>query len=404
MTRIEITGLTKYYGALAAVDDLDLRVREHEFLTLLGPSGCGKTTTLRCVAGLERPERGCIRIGDDLVTSAEDLVFVPPNKRDVGVVFQNYALWPHMTVFGNVAYPLQLRHVKRPDIKRQVEDAVAMVGLIDYLNRPATQLSGGQQQRVALARAMVCQPRVALFDEPLSNLDATLRASLRSEIRAIHDRVGTTSIYVTHDQAEAMALSDRVVVMSKGRIQQIGTPREVYVRPRNRFVADFVGVENFIEGKVVDRASGTVTIQPRGGDRTLRCSAGATRSVNGAVVVAVRSDCISIVRAGAADTDTNVVSGTVRTCVYTGGHVEYGVDTAGTTLTVRQEDADQDESNVLRPGAEVQLWINPELAVALMDDTDQVDLVEGGSDPLVEQEWQDACSNSAAPAGLRGDV
>ena len=233
----------KRFGPNAlAVDAIDLDIAPGELVTLLGPSGCGKTTTLRMIAGLEEPTSGTITIGD------EDVTHLPAEKRDVTMVFQSYALFPHMNVFENVAYGLKVARRPRPEIATRVAEALELVGLGPYPDRSVDALSGGQQQRVALARALVMKPRVILFDEPLSNLDAKLRHHVRAEIRALQRRLGLTAVYVTHDQEEALAISDRVVVMNAGRIEQIGPPRELYCRPASRFVADFIGSANILPG------------------------------------------------------------------------------------------------------------------------------------------------------------
>ncbi|MBW4438570.1 MAG: ABC transporter ATP-binding protein [Pleurocapsa minor GSE-CHR-MK-17-07R] len=228
-------------GMVRAVDDISLDIYSGEFLTLLGPSGCGKTTTLRLIAGFELPTEGRILL------DGQDITPQPPNKRDMALVFQNYALFPHMSVYDNVAYGLETRRLPRQQIRDKVQASLKQIGLEKLDNRRPNQLSGGQQQRVALARSLVMEPRILLFDEPLSNLDAKLRVQMRSEIHRLQRRLGITSIYVTHDQVEAMALSDRIVVMNKGRIEQIGSPQEIYRYPATRFVADFIGRANFIE-------------------------------------------------------------------------------------------------------------------------------------------------------------
>jgi iron(III) transport system ATP-binding protein len=244
MSEIRITGLTKHYGSTLALEAIDLIVAEGEFVTLLGPSGCGKTTTLRCVAGLEVPDAGEIWIGKRRVNGPG--VQVPAAQRQLGMVFQSYAVWPHMTVFDNVAYPLRMRKAPAHDVRSKVESVLTSVGLSAYGSRFPGQLSGGQQQRVALARAIVADPVVVLYDEPLSNLDARLRDEIRFELRALHDRMGTTALYVTHDQVEAMTLSDRVYVMDQGNVVQSGRPGEVYERPANRFVYEFLGSGNVL--------------------------------------------------------------------------------------------------------------------------------------------------------------
>ncbi len=253
---INIRGLEKSFrtrqGRVDALRSINLEVGEGEFCVLLGPSGCGKTTTLRCVAGLERPDNGEIEIAGELVNSATRRIYVPTERRDLGMVFQSYAIWPHMNVFQNVAFPLTQGHKRfaKTDVANKVRTALKRVQLDGLEDRPATDLSGGQQQRVAMARAMVTEPKILLMDEPLSNLDARLREQMRVELRKITKSIGVTTLYVTHDQAEALSLGDRVCVMNAGEILQIASPNEVYARPANLFVAQFVGEMNFFDGKV----------------------------------------------------------------------------------------------------------------------------------------------------------
>jgi len=246
---IEVENLEIYYGDVPAVRGVSFEVMPGEQLTLLGPSGCGKTTTLRAIAGLEQPSSGEIRIGGTPVYSSARRINIPAEKRGLSMVFQSYAIWPHMTVFENVAYGLRVRRESKEQIAEKVERALGMVQMGAYAQRGASQLSGGQQQRVALARAFVFQPSVLLFDEPLSNLDAKLRADMRIELRELQHRLGITSVYVTHDLEEALAMSDRIIVMRDGLIAQIGSPFDIYNLPRNAFVADFVGSANLIRGK-----------------------------------------------------------------------------------------------------------------------------------------------------------
>jgi iron(III) transport system ATP-binding protein len=261
MGGIVVDGLAKLFRSTVAVQDVDLAIAEGSLVTLLGPSGCGKTTTLRCVAGLETPTSGRIQVGGATVVDITARKVVPTHKRKVGMVFQSYALWPHLTVASNVAYPLRRRKVPRTDIGPQVTEVLKAVGMEEHGDRYPHELSGGQQQRVALARGLVSAGEVMLFDEPLSNLDARLRLSMRAEIRRLHDKFGHTAIYVTHDQEEALAISDRVVIMNAGHIEQVGLPREVYDRPVNRFVADFVGFENVLECRAVESTdSGPVAV------------------------------------------------------------------------------------------------------------------------------------------------
>ena len=241
-----------------ATKDVNIDIKEGEFVTLLGPSGCGKTTTLRMIAGFESPDEGEIYIGKDAVNQ------LTPDKRDTAMVFQSYALLPHLNIFDNVAYGLKLRKLPKNVIEEKVMGILELVELTGMEGRMINQLSGGQQQRVALARALVIEPSVLLFDEPLSNLDAKLRVTMRTEIRKIQQRVGITAIYVTHDQSEAMALSDRIIIMYKGEVAQIGTPEEIYYHPNSRFVADFIGEANFLEGKVESVNGSTVTFDVNG--------------------------------------------------------------------------------------------------------------------------------------------
>jgi ABC-type Fe3+/spermidine/putrescine transport system ATPase subunit len=263
--RLEVKHLVKRMNGVAVVDGVDLDIQPGESLVLLGPSGCGKTTTLRMIAGLIQPDGGEIRLDGRLVAGAgaRTTVNVPTDKRRLGMVFQNYAVWPHKTVFGNVAYGLKLARVSGREIKSRVAGALALVQLAGLEERYPSSLSGGQQQRVALARAIVTEPALLLLDEPLSNLDATLRKEMRIELKELARRIGMTCLYVTHDQEEALTLADRVVVMNKGRIEQIATPEDIYRRPKTRFVAGFVGTTNLIEGKVreQDRHGGRLKIE-----------------------------------------------------------------------------------------------------------------------------------------------
>jgi iron(III) transport system ATP-binding protein len=321
MSRIAIEGLTKSYGAGPVVDDLDLEINEGEFLTLLGPSGCGKTTTLRSVAGLETPDAGQITIGDKVVTCMADGRNVPPNKRALGMVFQSYAIWPHMSVFSNVAYPLRRQGVSGKDLEERVMASLESVGLDHAATRSATKLSGGQQQRVALARAMVADPEVLLFDEPLSNLDAQLRISMRDEILRMRDG-GKTSIYVTHDQSEAFALSDRIAIMLEGRIVQLDTPVAVMEDPASLEVARFLGIENIFEGTVAGCGEGIMDVDVPCLGTHLRMDSHESLPVGAAVSVALRAARVAI---DPADDACNRLTGTVEHTTFLGEGVQYRV-------------------------------------------------------------------------------
>ena len=250
-----IENLTKKYGETVAVEDLNLEIKEGEFFILLGPSGCGKSTTLLCLAGLLKPDSGEIWLGDELVTSVERDVFVPPQGRGVAMVFQDYALYPHMTVSQNIAFPLEVRGKGKREVETRVKETVELLGISPLLDRKPKQLSGGQRQRVALGRAIIREPKLFLLDEPLANLDAKLRVHMRAELKKLHQKLGTTTIYVTHDQVEAMSIGDRIAVQKDGILQQVGRPEDVYDSPRNMFVAGFIGspAMNMLEGTLIKK-------------------------------------------------------------------------------------------------------------------------------------------------------
>jgi iron(III) transport system ATP-binding protein len=249
---VEVRNLLKVFpGGTRAVDNISFIVKKGQLLSLLGPSGCGKTTTLRCIAGLEKPDSGEILVGGEVYYSAEKGILIPPDKRNLGMVFQSYAVWPHMNVFDNIAYGLKMHNVKKTEIGNRVADVIELVGLQGLSYRQVTKLSGGQQQRVALARALVYNPKLLLFDEPLSNLDAKLRDRMRLELKNLLQEIGVTSVFVTHDQAEAMTMSDEIIVMQEGKIAQIGDAKSIYHRPKNKYVADFIGIANFLEGEII---------------------------------------------------------------------------------------------------------------------------------------------------------
>ena len=302
MASVTIENVTKAFGNSVVLDKFNATFENGEFVTLLGPSGCGKTTMLRIIAGFEKPTSGSVLFDDRVVSSGK--VFLQPEKRDIGMVFQSYAVWPHMTVFDNVAYPLTIKKQDKATIRKKVERVLSAVHLIQYADRIPSQLSGGQQQRVALARALVAEPALLLLDEPLSNLDAKLRESMRFEIKEIQKEYGITVVYVTHDQTEAMAMSDRIVVINRGVIQQIGSPREIYTAPANPFVADFVGKIEFLEGEVRGgfiELTGCAQRLPYAGPLT------------GSVIVGIRPEQVQYAAAGEGE-----LTGTVRTHFYLG--------------------------------------------------------------------------------------
>ena len=333
--------------AVVAVDDVSLSFGGGSFVTLLGPSGCGKTTTLRMIAGFETPTSGRVLV------DGVDVSRRTPDKREMGMVFQSYALFPHLSVFENVAYGLRLRRRSGAELRSAVESTLELVGLSGLGARRPSELSGGQQQRVALARAMAIEPRVLLFDEPLSNLDAKLRVSLRSEIRRIQQTLGITSVYVTHDQSEAMALSDVVVVMNAGRVEQFGTPDEVYQRPASRFVADFIGRANFVDGVVSGVNGGSVDVELLG--RQMSVPAASGQRAGGRAVVVVRPESI---RVGAGD-----LRGVVRRATFLGPLAEYELEVDG--LVLLAADPDWMGRGLHQPGDEVAWSMRPEQAYVL---------------------------------------
>lgn len=334
MGRIAITGLNKFFGQQHVLADLDLEIENQEFVTLLGPSGCGKTTTLRLLAGFLKPDAGEIQVDGKIVSSARSTV--PPEHRKMGMVFQNYAVWPHMTVLDNVAYGLKLQKLGRSEVHDRVREVLQLVQLDGLEARYPSQLSGGQQQRVALARSLVVEPSILLFDEPLSNLDAKLREQMRFELKELQRRTRITFVYVTHDQAEALALADRVAVLHGGKLQQYGTPREVYEQPANLFVADFMGLVNKVPGRAVGQVDGVLRVEIPGGlELTTRVHPTQPRGTS-AVTVIVRPEAIAI--AGEqVSTGHNCLQGTVTHAIFLGNLIDYQVDLGAVTLRVQAD-------------------------------------------------------------------
>ena len=320
-----------------AAQDVSFEVPEGTLFTLLGPSGCGKTTTLRSIAGLEKPTSGEIRIAGDVVYSSDGNIFVAPNRRNFGMVFQSYAIWPHMNVFDNAAFPLQVRRngPSRKEIADKVTRVLAAVGLDQLAGREATKLSGGQQQRLALARALVMEPRLLLLDEPLSNLDAKLRERMRFELKRLQRDLRLTTVYVTHDQSEALALSHQIAVMNEGRVVQIGSPRDIYERPRDRFVADFVGNTNFLRGAVIATDGGDgATVSTALGEWRVHCAR--RLQLSDAVVVSVRPEDVELTEQAPVHGDgDNVCAGIVDAKVFLGDFVDFQVKVADSVLLAR---------------------------------------------------------------------
>ena len=357
MPGVAIKSLTKRYGDLAAVEALSLDVKPGELVSLLGPSGCGKTTTLRLVAGFLRPEAGEIWVGDRCLSSAASVV--PPERRRMAMIFQSYALWPHMTVARNVAYGLRFKSgMPKADRDRRVTDILRTVQLSGFESRYPGELSGGQQQRVAVARALVVEPEILLLDEPLSNLDANLREEMRFEIRRLHEAFGITTLYVTHDQAEAMVISDRVAVLHRGRVVQVGSAEDLFRRPRTRFVAEFIGRTNLVDAEVAE--PGVVT---RG---TLRLRLASPAGALGtALVVSIRPHEIELVLAGrSAPAGANTLLGAIQRTSYLGDAVDYHVRVNGSDVVLR---VTAPPPARFAAGATVTLAIAPEACVPLVE-------------------------------------
>jgi ABC-type Fe3+/spermidine/putrescine transport system ATPase subunit len=358
LSEVKMEGVGKRYGETWAVQDVSLSILPGEFYTLLGPSGCGKTTLLRMLAGFATPDAGRIVVDDEVIDA------VPPWKRNVGMVFQHYALWPHMSVFENVAFGLRARGLSGAELDRKVKAALALVGLEGFEARRPSQLSGGQQQRVALARTLVIQPRLLLLDEPLSNLDALLRTQMRLELARLHRDVGITTIYVTHDQAEALALSTRIAVMLGGRVIQQGRPEDIYWRPRNRFVAEFVGSANLVPVRVIEVRDLGVLVETSGGSRLPVASPGHAWAVGARGLLCLRPEALRLEEAERA---AGGLRGTVTAHSFEGSRQFYDVAISGGTLRVEMiTSALQGRS--YQAGDLVKVEVAPETSVLLPEE------------------------------------
>lgn len=351
---INATNLRKVFfdgsKEVRAVDGVSFTVPAGKLFTLLGPSGCGKTTTLRCIAGLETPTSGEITIGKSVMFDARRRVSVPPNKRHIGMVFQSYAIWPHMTVFQNVYYPLKSRGFSRAEAKERAHGALEAVGLLDLEDRPAPRLSGGQQQRVALARALAGNPEVLLLDEPLSNLDAKLREEMRSGIRGLQKRIQITSLYVTHDQIEALTISDQIAVMHAGKIVEIGSPQDIYLRPKTRFAANFIGMTNIIPGQVKGANAGARIVQVPFGE--ILCQTNAT-APSDRVLVLVRPESLRVSAVAPAPRQ-NLWNGEIKEKIFLGDLIDCEISCDGFSLRAKV-----DPYNDLAEGQRVFVSVDP---------------------------------------------
>ncbi|MDP2357566.1 MAG: ABC transporter ATP-binding protein [Beijerinckiaceae bacterium] len=364
---LNVAGLcTEYRGQNGAIvraaQDVNFHVPEGKFFTLLGPSGCGKTTTLRSIAGLEKPVSGEIVVGDRTVYSAARNIFLPPNERNFGMVFQSYAIWPHMNVFKNVSFPLEVRKNKPSpsEIRDRVMRVLSAVGLDHLAEREATKLSGGQQQRLALARALVMEPKLLLLDEPLSNLDAKLREKMRFELKRMQNTFKLTTIYVTHDQSEALALSDEIAVMNEGRIVQLATPRDIYERPRTKFVADFIGTTNFLDGTVLGREGSDKYWNVRTAIGVLKVKSEHALEDNSSISVSVRPEDVHLSNSAHDTGGKNSIEGIVDQAVFLGEYIDMKVKLGDYEMLARAH-----STLNAHEGGTIHLHLDPEKCIAV---------------------------------------
>ena len=359
--QITLTSVTKQFGDTVAVDDISLQIEGGEFFSLLGPSGCGKTTTLRIIGGFEYPTAGEVYINDAL------MVETPPYRRPVNTVFQNYALFPHKTVAENIAFGLQMKKASKSEISDAVERSLDLIQLPGYGNRKPSELSGGERQRVALARALINEPTILLLDEPLSALDLKLRKQMQSELKALQRKVGITFVYVTHDQGEALALSDRIAVMNEGKILQVGTPSEIYDAPKTRFVADFIGTSNFLEGTLISENEITLTTEP---PLKVVCVPNRDVPLNTPVTIAIRPERLDLSTTAVPDA-LNCLRGTIQDESYLGTTLQYTVQTDyPTPLIAHQQNMGARETHRFQRGDTVYLHWSPENAIVLKVNND----------------------------------
>lgn len=353
--RVQLANITKVFGPLRAVDNISLTIGEGEFFTLLGPSGCGKTTLLRIIAGFYSPDAGNIHFGDRLINP------VPAHRRETGMVFQNYALFPHLSVFDNIAYGLRARKIPKAEIAERIGRILKSVQLEGMEHRFPSKLSGGQQQRVALARALVISPQILLMDEPLSNLDAKLRVSMRDEIRRIQKDLGITTIYVTHDQEEAMAVSDRIAIFNRGRLEQVGTPAEIYYRPESRFAAEFMGNSNILEMEVTgwDKDHSRIRAEVDGRTFSLRGQLPA----GDRITLSVRPEWIRVV-AEPRNGESNILQGEVLSSTFLGSMIRYRVSGPGGKPVVIDVH-DPDEGTILKDGETLWYQLPPDRSLVI---------------------------------------
>jgi iron(III) transport system ATP-binding protein len=358
---IDIMNLKKSFQSgketFQALKGVSIHVPEGEFFTLLGPSGCGKSTTLRCLAGLETPDSGTIKIGGETVFSSEEGISIPAYRRDIGMVFQSYAIWPHMTVFENVAYPLKIQKRPREEIRARVDKALDTVGLTGLEDRPAPALSGGQQQRVSLARALVKEPKVLLLDEPLSNLDAKLREHMRYDIKELQERLGITTLYVTHDQTEALAVSDSIAVMNSGELLDMAGPRDIYFRPKSGFTADFIGLTNILKGSFGGQAESFAKVDTPIGQ--FLCPLPDVDQSGAEVMIYLRPEDV-MVSAEAPASEVNVFEGEIKALVFLGEIIDCQIEVGGEIIRARLH-----PKTVLEKGQRVFMEADPESIITI---------------------------------------